>query len=171
MSSRRGASLPSIRSSWPALPRDDQPEWLDQGRGDARDVAANLAEMARINRWLGGLSALTRHLYPRLLAATGPVTILDLGTGSADIPAHIAAWAEARGRAVRVVAIDWAARNLAAAQTLATSVCSRPTHCSRPSGPAAWTSSSHRSSSTTLLPTPRPACCGPPPGWRAAPSS
>ena len=38
---------------------------------------------------------------------------------------------------------------------------------SRPSGPAAWTSSSHGSSSTTLLPTPRPACCGPPPGWRA----
>ena len=117
MSSRRGASLPSNLSLWPALPRDDRPEWLDQGRGDARDVAANLAEMARINRWLGGLPALTRHLYPRLLAATGPVTILDLGTGSADIPTRIAAWAEARGRAVRVVAVDWAARNLAVAGT------------------------------------------------------
>jgi SAM-dependent methyltransferase len=104
---------------WPQLPRDDQPEWLDQGRGTARDVAANLAEMARINRWLGGTHAITRHLYPRILAATGPVTVLDLGTGSAEFPARLAAWARARGRVVRVIAVDWAARNLAIARAQA----------------------------------------------------
>jgi SAM-dependent methyltransferase len=82
-------------------------------------VAANLAEMARINRWLGGLPALTRHLYPRLLAAAGPVTVLDLGTGSAEFPARLAAWARARGRVVRVIAVDWAARNLAIARAQA----------------------------------------------------
>src|SRR5258706_6703011 len=88
---------------WPQLPRDDQPEWLDQGRGTARDVAANLAEMARINRWLGGTHALTRHLYPRLLATADPVTVLDLGTGSAEFPARLAAWARAKGPVVSVI--------------------------------------------------------------------
>ncbi|MEP7358196.1 MAG: methyltransferase domain-containing protein, partial [Anaerolineales bacterium] len=112
----RGPSLPSEWPHGPGLPRDDQPEWLDQGRGSPRDVAINLAEMARINRWLGGLPALTRHLYPRILAAASPVTVLDLGTGSAEFPARLAAWARARGRDVRVIAVDWAARNLAVAR-------------------------------------------------------
>jgi SAM-dependent methyltransferase len=102
--------------AWLGLPRDEQDEWLDQGRGTAGDVAANLGEMARINRWLGGLPALTRYLYPRILAASGPVSVLDLGTGSADFPAQLAAWARARGRVVRVIAVDWAARNLAVAR-------------------------------------------------------
>ena len=101
---------------WLGLRREDQPEWLDQGRGTPHDVAANLAEMARINRRLGGLAALTRHLYPRLLAAPDPLTVLDLGTGSADIPAHLARWARAHGRELRVIGLDWAARNLAAAR-------------------------------------------------------
>ena len=116
MQSYRGPSQPSELPFWPPLPRDDQPEWLDQGRGTTRDVAANLAEMARINRWLGGAHALTRHLYPRILAAPGPLSVLDLGTGSAEFPAQLAAWARAKGRVVRVIAVDWAARNLAIAR-------------------------------------------------------
>lgn len=96
--------------------RRDAPEWLDQGQGGPADVAANLAEMWRLNRWLGGLRALTRHLYPRLRRHPGRATLLDLGTGSADIPRAIAGWAAAQGRPVTITAVDWAARNLAVAR-------------------------------------------------------
>jgi hypothetical protein len=105
-----------LEPHWPALPRADAPEWLDQGRGAPADVAANLAEMWRLNRYLGGLSALTRHLYPRLRQHSGPATLLDLGTGSADVPRALAAWAAAHRRPLTITAVDWAARNLAVAR-------------------------------------------------------
>ncbi len=96
--------------------RAEANEWLDEGRGTPGEVAANLAEMARLNHRLGGLSALTRHLYPRLAAAPGPVSVLDLGAGSADVPLQIAHWARAHGREVRLHALDWSARNLRVAR-------------------------------------------------------
>jgi len=104
------------RFSWLVPPRVDQPEKLDQGEGSTDDVAENLAEMWRTNRYLGGLSALTRHLYPRLAAQRGSLTVLDLGTGGADIPAAVARWSQSRGLDVTVVGVDWAARNLAVAR-------------------------------------------------------
>lgn len=98
------------------MPRANETEWLDQGRGSDADVAANLDEMWRLNRWLGGLSALTRHLYPRLLAASGPSRVLDLGTGSAHVPLDIGRWACARRLEVQLIGLDWAARHLAVAR-------------------------------------------------------
>jgi len=98
------------------LPRQDEPEWLDEGRGSSADAAENLAEMWRLNRWLGGVSALTRHLYPRLLSSPGPASVLDLGTGVAHLPRAIRQWAQRRALTVQVFGLDWAARNLAAAR-------------------------------------------------------
>jgi ubiquinone/menaquinone biosynthesis C-methylase UbiE len=105
------------RTSWlrSFSARIDQPELLDQGHGTAEDVAANLAEMWRINRMLGGMRALTQHLYPRLINAQEPVRIIDLGTGSADIPAAIVAWMYARNKSASIIPLDWSARNLAIA--------------------------------------------------------
>ncbi len=99
-----------------ALPRTEEIEWLDEGRGSQADVAANLEEMWQLNRWLGGLNALTRHLYPRLRAAGGPCAVLDLGTGSAQVPLAIARWARAQPGGVTVTGVDWAERNLAVAR-------------------------------------------------------
>lgn len=115
-------SAPSLRAlgaRW-ALPRVEAQEWLDQGRGSPAEVAANLAEMGRINRWLGGRRAITRHLYPRLQArwqaAVGTPSVLDLGTGAADLPVTLARWARRQGAALRVLALDCSARSLAVAQ-------------------------------------------------------
>src|SRR5258707_4052609 len=107
--------LPMSAFRLPQVPRVDESEWLDLGRGSDADVAANLEEMWRLNRWLGGMSALTRHLYPRLLASQGPCTVLDLGTGSAQMPRAIAGWARAQRATVSVYGLDWAARNLVVA--------------------------------------------------------
>jgi hypothetical protein len=102
-------------STWLVPPRVDQLEMLDLGEGSPTDVSENLVEMWRTNRYLGGLAALTRHLYPRLAMNHGSVSVLDLGTGGADIPAEIVRWSRLRGVDVTVLAVDWAARNLAIA--------------------------------------------------------
>jgi SAM-dependent methyltransferase len=104
------------RATWRGPARLEAEEWLDQGRGTPADVAANLAEMARTNRYLGGLASLTRHLYPRLHAAPDPVRVLDLGAGAGQVALAVCAWARAHQRDVRVVALDWSARNLAVAR-------------------------------------------------------
>jgi hypothetical protein len=97
-------------------PRHDQPELLDLGHGSPADTAMNLAEMWRINRDLGGFRALTHHLYPRLAAIKNPITIADLGSGSADIPLALGRWARTRGLKLHVFALDWADRCLAVAR-------------------------------------------------------
>jgi len=99
-----------------ACTRIEQDELLDLGLGTQANVAANLAEMRRMNRWLGGLSALTTHLYPRLSVSPQPITLTDLGTGAADIPVTIARWTETRGLKAHFLALDWTARNLTVAR-------------------------------------------------------
>lgn len=109
----------SKHSVWSGPPRTDAPELLDMGCGTPGDVAANLSEMGRINHSLGGVHALTRHLYPRLIQTAKahlPITLLDLGTGSADLPVTIARWARRHRLTLSIVAVDWSARNLAVAR-------------------------------------------------------
>ncbi len=82
-----------VQSSLFVPPRIDSPELLDQGIGTDEDVRANFADLWRINRYLGGVQAITQHLYPRLLAHAGTNTLVDIGTGSGDIGAVITRWA------------------------------------------------------------------------------
>lgn len=103
------------RGAWLVPPRAVEAELLDLGHGSAQDARDNLAEMWRINRFLGGLRALTAHLDPRLPQDGSPVTLADLGTGSAEMVAYLARRLRRRGHAARVLAVDWAARHLAIA--------------------------------------------------------
>jgi len=108
-------------ASWLIPERVDEPEWLDWGVSPA-GMRANLSDLWRINRYFGGLHALTDHLYPRLLAANRPLTIADIGTGAADIPAEIARWAGRHNLDVRIVALDRAAPHLALARERSSSL-------------------------------------------------
>ncbi len=105
--------LPSLDLS---CRRAEQEELLDQGQGTEQDVWENLVEMQRINDVFGGTSALTRHLFPRLLLHNDPVTLLDLGTGGAGLPRNIARWARRLRLPMQVLAVDWSGRNLAISQ-------------------------------------------------------
>lgn len=99
-----------------ALVRQTQEELLDQGVGSAADVRANLTEMWRLNRMLGGVTALTRHLFPLLARTTDPQHVVDLGTGSGELALHVVGWARAKPLDVRMWLLDVSARNLAVAQ-------------------------------------------------------
>ena len=96
-------------------PRRDAQELLDLGVGSVQDVKANFADLWRINRYLGGIRAVTQHLYPRLQQPTEPQTVADIGTGSADMPAAIARWARHRQIDLRLWGLDLSARHLALA--------------------------------------------------------
>ena len=100
-------------------PRLDQEELLDRGAGTAADVRESLADLWRINRFLGGIPSLTTHLFPRLIAVEGPATIADIGTGSAEVPALIARWARRQQLRVRIMGVDFATRHLSIAQSFA----------------------------------------------------
>lgn len=105
---------PLLATLWRSLPRSEELEHLELGQGEDSDVAVNLAEMHHIEQRLGGLHALEKHLQPRLLALASrqPVTILDLGTGSAGMPRHLLKWARAQGIRLNVFGLDNSRRNL-----------------------------------------------------------
>jgi SAM-dependent methyltransferase len=92
--------------------RTSQLELLDTlDRGvPAPELAGNLRDIRRANRWFGGTRAVVRGIRDSGLgnrgAAGRPVTILDLATGSADIPLAIAELARREGWRVAVTATD-----------------------------------------------------------------
>ncbi len=94
-------------------------EHLDGDLTDDRVLEGNLRDLRRINRWLGGL-ALSRRAVDALIEAAAlprdqPVSLLDVGTGAADIPMGlITEWRRA-GRLLTVLGTDNRAEVLAAA--------------------------------------------------------
>ena len=91
-----------------SLPRREEAELLDADDHDPAELAANFRDIQRVNRLLGGTSTVLKHL-PRLLKAIPsgqPVTVLDLATGSADIPLALSRWARKRGIPLTIIASD-----------------------------------------------------------------
>ena len=89
------------------LPRATGDEWMDAPDLDRASLAASLADLRAVNRWLGGTRVVLRHLG-RMVARNPRRSwrVLDLATGSGDIPRAVAAWARARGVPMEIVATD-----------------------------------------------------------------
>jgi ubiquinone/menaquinone biosynthesis C-methylase UbiE len=94
--------------------RIDAVELLDGPLDDPAALAGNLRDLRRINRWLGGVR-LSADAIDALAAHHEQLTVLDVGTGGADIPVALLARAEKRGRGLAVVGIDSRPEVLAAA--------------------------------------------------------
>jgi SAM-dependent methyltransferase len=91
---------------------------MDQTELDPVELAGNLRDIRRVNRLLGGTSVVLCHL-PRLLRSssdTHPATILDLATGSADIPVAVARWAKCHGIPITIIASDFSEQMVNLAQ-------------------------------------------------------
>jgi len=101
-----------------AFERSSEPELMDGPVSNPAELAANLRDIRRVNRLLGGTAIVLRHL-PALLDAIPRgevVSILDLATGSADIPLAAADWARRHGRPVTITASDCSPEILAVAR-------------------------------------------------------
>lgn len=90
-----------------------QEELLDAGEGTDDDVAHSLNDLRRINRFLGG-SNVVLTAFSSWLERTSPrqVSVLDVGTGSADIPMEVAKLCMRRGIEPFIAGVDISARNL-----------------------------------------------------------
>jgi ubiquinone/menaquinone biosynthesis C-methylase UbiE len=78
-------------------------ELLDGPLDDPEALQSNLRDLARINRLTGGATLSVRAIR-ELLPSGG--TVLDVGTGAADIPVRLLADARRRGTSLEVTATD-----------------------------------------------------------------
>lgn len=94
------------------------PERMDDPGVDPGELREALGFIRGVNRRLGGTQALLRHLR-RWSARWEPgrsVTLLDIGTGSADLPIAARAWAERAGFDLRITGVDLHERTLEVAR-------------------------------------------------------
>ncbi len=101
------APLPRLESGVELLDRPGHPD---------REVQGNLRDLGRLNRLFGGVGGSLRELE-RLFGRSpqDTLTLLDVGTGGADIPRAICRWGRRRGLAVTVEGVDRSDQVLAAA--------------------------------------------------------
>jgi len=94
--------------------RRGTPELLDEPHAVLADLSANLRDIRNLNRWFGGTS-LALNTVLRLTSGCTAVSVLDVATGSADIP--LALWHTLRraGLEPSIVALDSSAEVLAEA--------------------------------------------------------
>jgi ubiquinone/menaquinone biosynthesis C-methylase UbiE len=92
----------------------DVEELLDGPLDDPAALRGNLRDLERANRWLGGV-ALSAHGIDALAGDRETLTVLDVGTGAADIPAALLARAARAGHRLRITGIDSRPEVLAAA--------------------------------------------------------
>lgn len=106
---------------FPPLSRaEDAVEMLDRPAPFA-DLVQSLADIARLNALFGGRRLIVAHVE-RLIAAAPrdrEITVLDVGTGGADIPTSLARWARRAGRRLRILALDRDPPTLAVARRAA----------------------------------------------------
>ena len=88
---------------------------MDEPGVDPALLEHALDDVAAVNRWLGGRRALLAHL-PDALPTRAHARVLDVGTGSGDLPRAVARWAHRAGRRLTLVAVDRHARTLEVAQ-------------------------------------------------------
>ncbi len=93
-------------------------ELMDDPAVDPAQLATSLRFIRRVNRWLGGASAVLAHLrrWSRRWPPGQPITLLDVATGSADIPIAIQQWAKPRGHHLRILGLDLHETTLALAR-------------------------------------------------------
>jgi ubiquinone/menaquinone biosynthesis C-methylase UbiE len=88
--------------------RRRQPEWMDDPAVDPAELRQSLAYLRRINSLLGYNRSIVRHLdrFSRRWPPGRPVHVVDVATGSGDLPRAILGWSGRRGFDVWVVGVD-----------------------------------------------------------------
>jgi ubiquinone/menaquinone biosynthesis C-methylase UbiE len=84
-------------------------EIMDAGGYSLREMRSNLADLRFLNRWTRGARLIGREvtaLLASVVPSREPLSLLDVATGSADIPLHVAEIAERRGMTLLPIGLD-----------------------------------------------------------------
>ena len=89
------------------MKRSYEKEMMDLAGNSPEILADDLRNLRMLNRYLSG----SRSVMVALQRALGReplknISVLDVGTGSADIPSAISAWAKRRGITVKIVGVE-----------------------------------------------------------------
>jgi ubiquinone/menaquinone biosynthesis C-methylase UbiE len=92
-------------------PRIDEPELIDDATQPYCDLRDSMRDVRRVNRFLGGTAATTRQVR-RWLQASQPaghraIRLLDLATGTGDIPQAVLRVAQQVGATVQITGLDY----------------------------------------------------------------
>uniref|UniRef100_C6E441 Methyltransferase type 11 n=1 Tax=Geobacter sp. (strain M21) TaxID=443144 RepID=C6E441_GEOSM len=71
----------------------------------AEELEGTLADLRVVNRYLGDTRALLKHLSAHM-DGNEAVSMLDVATGSADLPVAVADWARKRGIGISLTGVD-----------------------------------------------------------------
>ena len=95
------------------MKRTVESELLDSDGGTPAEIAAALSDIRRVNRWFGGVST-SEHLVRRVVDASGlrRFELLDVGSGSGDVPLAIASRLDRRGVHLHPTLLDRCATHL-----------------------------------------------------------
>ena len=88
--------------------RSLEPEILDDFALSGNDLTKNLAELEKVNTYLGGYRLITQAIEPLLQQHTGskPFVLADVGCGGGDSLRAIAKWAERRKYEIQLTGLD-----------------------------------------------------------------
>lgn len=103
--------------------RHRRDELMDRPDAPAAELRRSLSDLRAVNRWLGGTRTLLGLVAPLLERVTErPIRVLDVATGSGDIPVALARWAAQRGEGIEVTAADLHPGALAAAREVTSGI-------------------------------------------------
>ncbi len=88
--------------------RATAPEFLDQPDCDPSLAAASYRFMEGVNGYFGGTRVVQRFLSAEMKSRTvsSPLRILDIGSGSCDIPLAVSRWARAHAIPVHITCLE-----------------------------------------------------------------
>lgn len=87
------------------LNRTDRKELLDKPTSNKELFESATIYLQTPNRWLGNHALIAKYLK-KLLSNKKSVSILDIGTGSADLPRYLIDWLNNRGISSSITAVD-----------------------------------------------------------------
>jgi len=108
-------------SAWRDLPRTNEAEKIDDPAQPFPEIERSMRDVALSNRLFGGTQTVLYHVAKilRNVPKDTEVRILDIATGSGDIPLALAEWGRKEGRQLTIIALDNHAAMLRMAQAAA----------------------------------------------------
>ena len=87
-------------------PRQNREEAMDRPGLDPDLLADDLRNLETLNRLFAGRAIVRTHIRAALAGGSGPLRVLDIGSGAGDLCRVVVEECRARGRPVRIVSLD-----------------------------------------------------------------